>query len=184
VIGRTVTRGVTQGTDIDCQGATFDRHRAAADSQCVIVDHQGVAADHQRAFTSRQVAAVYRHGATTNHQGVTVNRPGATADRLGAIADHQGVIAGRQDATDLAASRSKRLLLRYVLIVEAIDLNIWIFTPAPWWTPNVVVCDNNLEYGWSRDQENDGNTGDVQFFRYVQASLRIITLHLIFLYCS
>jgi hypothetical protein len=32
-----------------------------------------------------------------------------------------------------------------VLIVEVIDLNIWIFTLAPRWVPTVVVCDNNLE---------------------------------------
>jgi hypothetical protein len=29
----------------------------------------------------------------------------------------------------------------------------------------VVVCDNDLEYGWSRDQENDDNIGGVRIFR-------------------
>jgi hypothetical protein len=62
------------------------------------------------------------------------------------------------------------------LIVDAIDLDVWIFTPAPRWTPTVVFCDNDLEYGWSRDRENDGNTRDVMSFRYVQISQRIITL--------
>jgi hypothetical protein len=33
-----------------------------------------------------------------------------------------------------------------------------------------VVYDNDLEQGWSRDRENDGNTGDVRIFRHVQAS--------------
>jgi hypothetical protein len=32
-----------------------------------------------------------------------------------------------------------------VLIVEAINLDVWIFTPALWWAPTVMVCDNNLE---------------------------------------
>jgi hypothetical protein len=30
-------------------------------------------------------------------------------------------------------------------MVEAIDLDVWIFTPAPWWAPTVVVYDNDLE---------------------------------------
>jgi hypothetical protein len=38
----------------------------------------------------------------------------------------------------------------------------------------VVVSDNDLEYGWSRDRENDGNTGDVEIFRQVPTSRRII----------
>jgi hypothetical protein len=29
--------------------------------------------------------------------------------------------------------------------VEAIDLDVWIFAPAPRWAPTVVVCDNDLE---------------------------------------
>jgi hypothetical protein len=49
------------------------------------------------------------------------------------------------DHQDVAADRQKRLSLREVLIVEAINLNIWIFIPAPRWTPTVVVCDNDLE---------------------------------------
>jgi hypothetical protein len=42
-----------------------------------------------------------------------------------------------------------------VLIVEDIDLDAWIFTPAPWWAPAVEVYDNDLEYGWLRDRDND-----------------------------
>jgi hypothetical protein len=68
--------------------------------------------------------------------------------------------------------------------VEAITLDVWIFTPVPRWAPNVVVGDNDLEQGWSRDQENDGNTGDARIFRQVQASRRIIALCHVFLYCS
>jgi hypothetical protein len=48
----------------------------------------------------------------------------------------------------------------------------------------VVVCDNNLQYGWSQDREIDGNTGDARIFRGFQASWRIIALHPVFLYCS
>jgi hypothetical protein len=29
--------------------------------------------------------------------------------------------------------------------MEAIDINVWIFMPAPWWVPIVMVCDNDLE---------------------------------------
>jgi hypothetical protein len=29
--------------------------------------------------------------------------------------------------------------------VEAINLNVWIFTPTPRWAPTIVVCDNDLE---------------------------------------
>jgi hypothetical protein len=39
----------------------------------------------------------------------------------------------------------KRLSLRDVLIVEAIDLDVWIFTPAPRWALTVIFCDNDLE---------------------------------------
>jgi hypothetical protein len=31
--------------------------------------------------------------------------------------------------------------------------------------PGVVVCDNDLEEGWSRDRENDGNTGNTRIFK-------------------
>jgi hypothetical protein len=48
----------------------------------------------------------------------------------------------------------------------------------------VVVYDIDLVYGWSRDWENDGNTGDALIFRHVHASRRIIALHPVFLYCS
>jgi hypothetical protein len=45
----------------------------------------------------------------------------------------------------LQCQGQKMLSLQDVLMVEAIDLNIWIFMLAPRWTPTVVVCDNNLE---------------------------------------
>jgi hypothetical protein len=47
-----------------------------------------------------------------------------------------------------------------------------------------MIYKNDLEYGWSRDRENDSITGDTMIFRQVQASRRIIVLHLMFLYCS
>jgi hypothetical protein len=31
------------------------------------------------------------------------------------------------------SAECERLSLRKVLIVEDVDLDIWIFTPAPWW---------------------------------------------------
>jgi hypothetical protein len=46
---------------------------------------------------------------------------------------------------DVAVDSQKRLSLQKVLIVEAIDLDVWIFTPAPQWAPTVMVCDNDLE---------------------------------------
>jgi hypothetical protein len=58
------------------------------------------------------------------------------------------------DHRDFTADHRKSLSLPEVLIVEAIDLTVWIFTPAPWW-----------------------------IFRHVQASHRIITLRPVFLYC-
>jgi hypothetical protein len=48
----------------------------------------------------------------------------------------------------------------------------------------VVVSDNDLEYGRSRDRENDGNTGDVEIFRQVSTSRRIIALCHVFLFCK
>jgi hypothetical protein len=37
--------------------------------------------------------------------------------------------------------------------------------PTPRWAPTMVVCDNDLEYGWSRDREINDNTGDAGIFR-------------------
>jgi hypothetical protein len=39
----------------------------------------------------------------------------------------------------------KRFSLWDVLMVEAIDLDVWMFTPAPRWVPTVMVYDNDLE---------------------------------------
>jgi hypothetical protein len=36
--------------------------------------------------------------------------------------------------------------------------------PVPGWTSTVVVYDNDLEYGWSRDRENNSNIGDTKIF--------------------
>jgi hypothetical protein len=97
------------------------------------------------------VLAVTRKGAATDRQGAAADRKGnvdhwgVITDCQGAAIDRQGVAAERQGAIDLAASRSKRLSLRYVLIMEAIDLDIWIFTPTPRWAPTVVIYDNDLE---------------------------------------
>jgi hypothetical protein len=63
---------------------------------------------------------------------------GAAADRKGANIDSQGVV-------DLVVPRPEKLLLRDVFIMEAIDLNIWILTPAPQWAPSNVLCDISLE---------------------------------------
>jgi hypothetical protein len=52
------------------------------------------------------------------------------------------------------------------------------------WRWCVMVCENDLKYGWSWDRENNGNTGDARIFRQVQASQRIINLRPVFLYCS
>jgi hypothetical protein len=36
--------------------------------------------------------------------------------------------------------------------------------PVPGWTSTVVVYDNDLEYGWSRDRENNSNIGNTKIF--------------------
>jgi hypothetical protein len=48
----------------------------------------------------------------------------------------------------------------------------------------VMVCDNDLDYGWLWDQANYGDIGDASIFRQVQASQRIIALRPMFLYVS
>jgi hypothetical protein len=73
----------------------------------------------------------------TDHQDVVANY-------LGVVIDRQGVVADRQGAADLAALRPKRLSLRDVLIMEAIDLDVQIFTPGPRWAPTIEVYDNDL----------------------------------------
>jgi hypothetical protein len=50
--------------------------------------------------------------------------------------------------------------------------------------PTVGIYDNEFVWGWSRDRENDGNTGDARIFRQVRTSRRIITLRPMFLYYS
>jgi hypothetical protein len=39
----------------------------------------------------------------------------------------------------------EKFSLREVLTVEANDLDVWIFMPAPWWALTIVVSDNDLE---------------------------------------
>jgi hypothetical protein len=63
---------------------------------------------------------------------------GAATDRKGATIDCQGV-------ADLAVLMPEKLLLRDVFIMEAINLDIWIFMPAPQWAPSIVLCNINLE---------------------------------------
>jgi hypothetical protein len=76
-------------------------------------------------------------GVATDHQGVVADRQGVVADFLGAASNYQGAITdclgattNHQGATDLAAPWPKRLSLPDMLIVEAIDLDVWIFTPT------------------------------------------------------
>jgi hypothetical protein len=109
---------------------------------------------------------------------------GVVVDRLVVTINHQGAVIGHQGAVDIVALKSKKLSLRKVLIVEVINLDVWIFTPVPRWTLTVVIYDNDLEYEWSRDEENDGNTGDAIIFRQIQVSCRIIVICLVFLYFS
>jgi hypothetical protein len=47
-----------------------------------------------------------------------------------------------------------------------------------------MAYDNEFVWRWSQDWENDGNTGDTNILRQVQASRRIIALCPLFLYCS
>jgi hypothetical protein len=86
------------------------------------------------------------------HQGDVIDRPGV-------IADHQGVVADCPSVTDDCWSSGCRCRLpvakmspstaekgsRYE-IVEAIDLDVWIFTPIPQWASTVMVCDNDLKH--------------------------------------
>jgi hypothetical protein len=87
---------------------------------------------HQGTTTDCQGAAIDRQGATADCQGAIADRQGATVDHHGVVTDRQGADAGRQD----------------VLLVEAIDLDVWIFTLAPKWVPTIMVYDNDLEL-WS-----------------------------------
>jgi hypothetical protein len=56
--------------------------------------------------------------------GTTVDHTGAASARHVVATDFKGVIIGRQGVTDLVVSRPKRLSVREVLIVEAIDLDV------------------------------------------------------------
>jgi hypothetical protein len=125
------------GAAIACRGATIDCLVAGVDHQDVVIDYLGAAADLQGAITDCLGAAV-------DHQGAITDYLGAAADRQGAIAGRQDIVIDCEGVDDLTALRPKRLLLRYVLIVEAIDTNVWIFTSAPRWAPTVEVYDNDL----------------------------------------
>jgi hypothetical protein len=49
----------------------------------------------------------------------------------------------RADA--MIAAKQSWMKTMYFAVAEAINLDIWIFTPAPQWAPTVVVCDNDLK---------------------------------------
>jgi hypothetical protein len=98
--------------------------RHLTNRQGAVVTHQGVAADCLGAAANCQ-------DVVTDCLGVVIDRLDVITDCLGAAANGQGAVADHQGATDLVALRSKRLSLRDVFTVEAIDLDIWIFTPAP-----------------------------------------------------
>jgi hypothetical protein len=82
---------------------------------------------------------------SSTHPGAVGDHQSATVNYLGAADSHQGAIISCQGAVDIAAAKPKKLSLREVLIMEVIDLDIWIFTPTPRWAPTVMVCDNDLE---------------------------------------
>jgi hypothetical protein len=84
-----------------------------------------------------------------NRPGATGDRQGAATDRKGAAADHPDAIANHQLPLILQCRGQKRLSLRDMLIMEAIDLNVWIFTAAARWVPTIMIYGNDLEYGWS-----------------------------------
>jgi hypothetical protein len=147
-----------------CDGAAESMMAVAR--QGATVDRLGVTADRQGATGARQGAvvgclgvAVDRLGAVDARQATVVDHRGVVADREGAVVDRQGAAANRRGATDDCWSARCRCRLsvakmslttvekgsRYeVLIVEAIDLDVWIFTPAPQWAPTVVPYDNDL----------------------------------------
>jgi hypothetical protein len=52
--------------------------------------------------------------------------------------------ASHQDVTN---DHQKRLSLCEVLIVEAIDLDVWIFMPTPRWVSTIMVYDNEFIWG-------------------------------------
>jgi hypothetical protein len=60
---------------------------------------------------------------------------------------HRRLSGCHQGAADLAVLRPKRISLQDVLIMEAIDLDVWIFMPAPRWTPTIMVYDNEFIWG-------------------------------------
>jgi hypothetical protein len=102
---------------ITCQGATIDHPGTVVDCQGADVDHPS---------------------ATDTHQN-------AVFDHLGVAGIHQGAAGDCQGVSDLAALRTKRLSLRDVLIMEAINLDLRIFMPAPWWVPTITFYDNDFE---------------------------------------
>jgi hypothetical protein len=146
-------------------------HSLGCSRQVSRCHHQPLGRCH-RPFGCRRHSSRCRWSSGCNH------RP------LGCHVDYQRFIASHQGTADLAVSRAKRLSLWDVLIVEAIDLNVWIFTLATWWASTIMVYDNDFVWGWSQDEENNGNTGDTRIFRYVQATRMIIALLPMFLYCS
>jgi hypothetical protein len=110
------------------QGATTDRHGVAVDQLGTIVDRLGAAG-------TRQGAAINRLGAIITHQGASIDCPCTTCTHQGVATDRHGAVLNHR----------KGLSLLEELIVEAIDLDIWIFMPAPWWAPTVIIYDNDLE---------------------------------------
>jgi hypothetical protein len=127
------------------QGAAVDRLSVVGAGQGATVDHQSAAVNHKGVIADRQGAAFNRLGAVDAHQGAAANHHGASADCHGAFVDRKGVIIGHQGAANLAVLRPKRLSLWDVLIVETIDLDVWIFTLTLRWVPIVMIYKNDLE---------------------------------------
>jgi hypothetical protein len=131
--------GARQGATVGRQVATDALQGAAADCQGAVGAHQA-AADHQGAANARQ-------GAATNCQGVvdlTMLKPKKALITRGVDCGGHYI----KVPLNLQHRSRKRLSLREVLIVEAIDLDIMDLHASPTKsTPIVVVYDSEFIWG-------------------------------------
>jgi hypothetical protein len=143
-----------QGVAADHLGAVIDHPGVAADRQGASADRPGATDARQDVVVNRLRVAGIRQVVTTDRQGAAIDRQGATANCQGAAADCQGAVVDcwslgcccRLPVAEMSPpTAKKRLSLREVLIMEVIDLNVWIFMPAAWWAPTVMIYDNDLE---------------------------------------
>jgi hypothetical protein len=103
---------------------------------------------HANDDAAESMPVVAHLGGTDNHQGAVINHLDATSDRQGATTNCMVLLLATKVPPSTAECRQQSLgchRRRDMLIVEAINLDILIFTTAPWWAPTIMVCDNDLQ---------------------------------------